>query len=705
MDSELRYRTTINCMSDPLHVVDEGLRIVLFNEALRRLNEELELPTDIAGKSIFEAFPFLPDSVRQEYQRVLKTGRPLTTEDHICVNGRELITETRKSPIMPHGKAAGVLTIIKDITEQVSARKSLEWQSAVNAALADLANELLGESVDSESMANLVLNCAVRLTQSSRACICSQKSGTDKIIQVASQGDNPQLLQDLLGGTRRKYSDGPDGNRMQTGWFENSPGEGIAEKAWEKAAVVQRYLVAPARVGDDIPDYIVLADAESPYTEQSLSAVNRIATLYALALQRQKAQQQLVEYQRRLEGLVSERTAELTEANKRLQIEIAERKKADESLKTSEEKYRTLVESAGESIATIDADGVFLFVNTTGAKRLGTESDKVVGKKMWELFPKQVADRQAASVREVIATGQSKNVLVPTVVKGRQRWYSTTIEPLRNSTGRITSAMVIARDIDDLKRAQDQLNKHHKDVSRTEHLASLGTLSATISHELTQPLTVVNLCLENAMVELENTEGCERARSDLQDGLKAVKDITDAINRFRSFAGKSSEKGFGEVYLEPLAERVLKLLDEQAWKAGIQLDIRMPEDLRPVYANEKDMQQMIYLLAENAIQAVDGKKGKHSLRVEAENRIDHVVLRFVDDCIGIKKEHIGRILEPFFTTKEAGRGTGLGLCVVERIVERAGGKIEIESKYGKGSTFTVTLPVTKQISRRQRDGV
>jgi len=116
--------------------------------------------------------------------------------------------------------------------------------------------------------------------------------------------------------------------------------------------------------------------------------------------------------------------------------------------------------------------------------------------------------------------------------------------------------------------------------------------------------------------------------------------------------------------------------------------------LPPVYANEKDMEQMCFALIENAIHAADGKK-QRKLVVSGRKADDKVMLRFEDTCGGILPEQVDRIFEPFFTTKPPGEGTGLGLCIVDRVVRQAGGTIRVENRPGEGVTFHVTLPVQR----------
>jgi two-component system C4-dicarboxylate transport sensor histidine kinase DctB len=297
-------------------------------------------------------------------------------------------------------------------------------------------------------------------------------------------------------------------------------------------------------------------------------------------------------------------------------------------------------------------------------------------------------------VREVINTEQGTNQVVLTGLQGQPRWYDTTLEPLRDGSGKVTAALVIARDIHTLKQAEEELDRYRERMVRAEELASLGTLSATVAHELTQPLTVIRLSIENALEKLEATSSPETVTRKLKDSLTEVSNITSIVDRFRNFARRSSEEIVGEIDLKAVGERIVKLLNESARRARITLHLNSMDKLPPVYLNEKDMEQLFFALADNAIQAAGSKKSRQ-LIISGAVKNEHIELSFSDNCGGIVPEDIDKIFEPFFTTKPKGQGTGLGLCIVQSIVSRAGGKIRVESKFGEGSTFFVTLPINK----------
>ncbi|MHC4592594.1 MAG: PAS domain S-box protein, partial [Planctomycetota bacterium] len=124
-ESEVRYRTTINSMADPIHVVDKDLRILLANSSLERWNQELGLETSVVGRKLMEVFPFLGPQVLEEYKEVFETGDTLATEEKTEVAGREYITETRKIPVATDGEVTAVVTVIRDITSRRRAEEVL----------------------------------------------------------------------------------------------------------------------------------------------------------------------------------------------------------------------------------------------------------------------------------------------------------------------------------------------------------------------------------------------------------------------------------------------------------------------------------------------------------------------------------------------------------------------------------------------------
>jgi C4-dicarboxylate-specific signal transduction histidine kinase len=243
-----------------------------------------------------------------------------------------------------------------------------------------------------------------------------------------------------------------------------------------------------------------------------------------------------------------------------------------------------------------------------------------------------------------------------------------------------------------LKQAEEELNKYREQMAKAEQLASVGTLSATLAHELTQPLTVIRLSIQNSLAELETVSCPDTVVEDLKEGLSEISSMTSMVNRFRNFARISTKRTVSKVDLKAVAERIVKLLDESAWRVNVTLRVEGMDKLPLIYTYERELEQLFFSMIENAIQAADGKKSRQVI-ISGAVIDEHIELQFSDNCGGIAPENLDRIFEPFFTTKSVAERTGLGLCVVERIVSQVGGKIRVESKLGRGSTFFVTLPI------------
>ncbi len=376
--------------------------------------------------------------------------------------------------------------------------------------------------------------------------------------------------------------------------------------------------------------------------------------------------------------------------------DITAQKQMHDALRQSENKYRTLLENLPQRVFLKDKNSVYISCNESYARDLGIKADQIAGRTDYDFYPKELAEKYKADDRRVVESGQTIDIEEKYILEGQEFIVHTVKTPVADEQGNVIGMLGIFWDITDSKRRERELNLYHEKITQTERLASLGTLSATVAHELTQPLTTIRLSIENSLVDLEGTSCLADALDGLKDGLEGVEYAVAIIDRFRNFARQSSDKAITEVELKEVAERILRLLDKNAQQADISLQLKDLERLPPIYANEKDMEQLFFAIVDNAIHVAVGKK-KRQLTISGVVKGEHVELRFADNCGGIAPENVDKIFEPFFTTRPAGEGTGLGLPIVRHIVSRAGGKVWVQNYPGKGATFLVNLPTGKDM--------
>ncbi len=238
-----------------------------------------------------------------------------------------------------------------------------------------------------------------------------------------------------------------------------------------------------------------------------------------------------------------------------------------------------------------------------------------------------------------------------------------------------------------------------RQMAVAERLAALGTLASGVAHEINNPLAVIQDSAGWLQQILEKPETADMPRR--EDFAQALARIQRAVGRARTItrqllqavhnpAGDSLETvHLREVSLPAIAEEALALVRREAADRGLALALEASDPPPLAWTDPALLLQVILNLLNNALQATDSG-GRVTLRLGVKG--EHAVLAVEDTGRGIPPEHLNRIFEPFFTTKEVGRGTGMGLYVSWAIMNRLQGGITVESREGRGATFTLTLP-------------
>ena len=243
-----------------------------------------------------------------------------------------------------------------------------------------------------------------------------------------------------------------------------------------------------------------------------------------------------------------------------------------------------------------------------------------------------------------------------------------------------TLAIAINRMLDELKMRQEQLLQSRK-------MAAVGTLTSGIAHELNNPLNNISLTAEALLDDYDEMDDGRRQKL-LTDIFTQVQRASGTVRNLLDFTRKD-QLVLASVSIADVVASTLQLVGNELSLSKVETRIDVPADLPPVRGNPRTLQQVFLNLFLNAIQAMPNGG---ELTVEADRQDGTIRVLVRDTGIGIPREDLDKIFEPFFTTKDAGEGTGLGLSVSYSIVEKHGGRIEVTSQPGQGTTFFVFLP-------------
>ena len=233
-----------------------------------------------------------------------------------------------------------------------------------------------------------------------------------------------------------------------------------------------------------------------------------------------------------------------------------------------------------------------------------------------------------------------------------------------------------------------------KRMQRAERLVALGTLSASWVHELKQPLTVIQLALDNILAEVRGQDCEEAVRTCATDAMYSLETLKQSLGRIRSFGRQPEHESPQRVPWIEVVDDVIELLRPATLEARMDMSHEGLLQLPPAYAIRRDLVQLFYTLLENCLQAASGPN--HQVKITGTYSRGEVKICVDDDCGGIAPEHEKKVFKPFFTTRSTEANTGLGLTVVQRIVERLGGSVTLTNRFGQGVCVCLTMSVDDQ---------
>jgi len=381
-----------------------------------------------------------------------------------------------------------------------------------------------------------------------------------------------------------------------------------------------------------------------------------------------------------------------------MSVDITERKRLEEELRASNEFLRGIIESSPYGIIAIDRKGIVRVFNKAAEELLGYKAEEVVGKmRISDLYPPGVARevRRKLLSRDCGGPGRFSGELTVVDSQGREIPIHLSAAIVYRD-GQEVASVGIFTDLRPKLEMEQRLRETQLQLLQSEKLRSLGEMAAGVAHEINNPLGGILLY---ASLLLEDLDPDDPKRRDVERIVQEAVRCKEIVKSLLEFARKSSPDKEPLDVNKALDEGLL-FLENQATFHNIRIRKELDPGLPPVLGNPGQLKQVFMNIILNAVDAMHGE-GTLPIRTYPSGDGTEVVISFTDTGVGIPPEILPRIFDPFFTTKEVGKGTGLGLSVSYGIVREHGGRIEVESEVGKGSTFKVILPALAKASGSQ----
>ena len=434
-----------------------------------------------------------------------------------------------------------------------------------------------------------------------------------------------------------------------------------------------------------------------------------------------------------------------------------ERKKIEEAIREHAEKRRIILEDIQEAYYEADINGKFIFVNDAMCRILGYTREELIGQKYWHFLDEQTMKTLYAAVDKSYKTNEPIRVLDMEAIRkdGTKLITETSVSIIIDTEGSFIGFRGISRDVtmrrqmeetlkknqEELIRKNQEINANRKDIKialerlekayeeqkasqlkilQQEKMASIGQLAAGVAHELNNPMSFIssnlgtlnkyaNRLIDFIGVQSEEIKSLKNAasvrkvnkkRKELKldeiigdinvmikeslDGAERVRNIVYELNCF----SRMDEEEYKNADINECIESAITIVwNELKYRSTLEKDYgKLPR----IKCYPRQINQIFVNLLINAVQSI-AKQG--TIRIKTWHEDGSVWMEVSDTGRGMPRENLVKIFEPFFTTKDAGKGTGLGLSITYEIVQRHKGEITVKSKLGKGTTFTIRIPV------------
>ena len=373
-----------------------------------------------------------------------------------------------------------------------------------------------------------------------------------------------------------------------------------------------------------------------------------------------------------------------------INIDITDRKRMERELKEANKFLVNLIESSVDGIIVTDMKGDILMFNRGAENLLGYSAQEVVGKmNIRSIYPPGVAKEVMEKLKSPDFGGVGKLTSFPIIHRrkdGELIEGDLSASLIYDEEGNEIASVGIFKDLRERLGIERELQKMREALLQSEKLAAMGRLTSQIAHELNNPIYGIMNTLELLKTEIPPES---KRRRILELSLSETQRLSEMLKNMLSFS-KPEEEARKRININELLEGILLMMERQMREATIKVETYFDEQIPEIMASTNQMRQVILNMFKNAKEAMP-QGGTLTVRTEREEQ--RILIHIQDTGMGIPEGIRNKIFDAFFTTKQKVKGVGLGLSVCYGIIKDHGGEVKVESEEGKGSTFTISLPV------------